>query len=64
MYKLAWSCWADAFFETVNEIVPDKTVYYSDWKEKPDSVWARLWLRTKGTVKEGDVVYASPDRID
>ena len=64
VYKLAWSCWADAFFETVNDIVPDKTVYYSDWKEKPDSVWARLWLRTKGTVKEGDVVYASPDRID
>ncbi|SFW24328.1 hypothetical protein [Ruminococcus flavefaciens] len=64
VYKLAWSNWVGHYYTKVKEIAADKTIYNPDLEEPPDTVWVRIWLKTKGEIKESDIVYASPDIIN
>ena len=61
VYKIAWSNWVSDFYQRVNEIAPDKTIYCPDRNDPSAPVWVRLWLRTKCKVKAHDIIYASPD---
>lgn len=62
VYRIAWSNWCSAYYQKVSEIAEDKTIYNPDMKDPPETIWARLWIRTKGKIKDFDIVYRSPDR--
>lgn len=59
VYRIAVSNFVNHYYKRVKTVELDKAIYNS-WNGS-EIVWARLWLKTSAEIKEGDIVYASPD---